>query len=119
MRGTADPTDLTASQMSVLGRLEQEGDASVGELAVVERVRHQSMAATVAALEQRGLVSRRADPADGRRQVVSTSEAGHRFHADRRRAGDEWLSRALEEQLTETERQTVIEAMALLERVAR
>lgn len=119
VRETYDITDLTPSQTSVLSRLDKDGDASVGDLAVAERVRHQSMASAVGILAERGLVSRRPDPADGRRQLVSVSETGRKFLNDRRRSGLQWLTRAIEEQLTEAERQSVIEAMALLERVTR
>ena len=45
------------------------------------------------------------------------SPAGTALFDDRRRHREEWLSRALEERLTESERQTVIEAAALLERL--
>ena len=71
LRTTYDTSDLTPSQLSVLSRLDKEGDASVSELAAAERVRHQSVAAAVAVLEERGLVTRRPDPDDGRRQVVT------------------------------------------------
>lgn len=119
LRETYDVSELTPSQTSVLSRLDKEGDASVTELAAAERVRHQSLASAVSVLEERGLVSRRQDPADGRRQLISVSETGRTFLADRRRAGEEWLTRVLEDRCTEAERQTVIEAMALLDRVAR
>lgn len=111
--------ELTPSQSSVLSRLDSDGAASVTDLAGAERVRHQSMASTVAALEKRGLVSRRPDPDDGRRQLIAQSEAGRAFVADRRRAREEWLTRALEDGYTEAERRTVIEAMALLDRLTR
>jgi DNA-binding MarR family transcriptional regulator len=119
VRETYDITDLTPSQTSVLSRLDKDGDASVGDLAVAERVRHQSMASSIAILAERGLVSRRPDPGDGRRQLVSVSETGRKFLNDRRRLSLQWLTRAIEEQLTEAERQSVIEAMALLERLTR
>jgi DNA-binding MarR family transcriptional regulator len=119
VRETYDITDLTPSQTSVLSRLDKDGDASVGDLAVAERVRHQSMASAIAILAERGLVSRRPDPGDGRRQLVSVSETGRKFLNDRRRSSLQWLTRAIEEQLTEEERQSVIEAMALLERLTR
>ncbi|SEO68499.1 MarR family winged helix-turn-helix transcriptional regulator [Actinacidiphila rubida] len=118
LRTTYDTSDLTPSQLSVLSRLDKEGDASVSELAAAERVRHQSVAAAVAVLEERRLVTRRPDPDDGRRQVVSVAEAGLAFLADSRRIGEEWLTRVLQERLTEAERGTVIEAMALLDRLA-
>ena len=113
----ADTHELTPSQLSVLSRLGKEGPASASDLAAAERIRPQSVAATLAVLEERALVIRRPDPGDGRRQLVSLSPAGTALFDDRRRHGEEWLSRALEERLTESERQTVIDAAALLERL--
>ena len=113
----ADTHELTPSQLSVLSRLGKEGPASASDLAAAERIRPQSVAATLAVLEERGLVVRRPDPGDGRRQLVSLSPAGRALFDDRRRHREEWLSRALEERLTESERQTVIDAAALLERL--
>ena len=115
----AETHELTPSQLSVLSRLGKEGPASASDLAAAERIRPQSVAATLAVLEERGLVVRRQDPADGRRQLVSLSRDGTALFDDRRRHSEEWLSRALEERLTEAERQTVIEAAALLERLTR
>jgi DNA-binding MarR family transcriptional regulator len=115
----AETHELTPSQLSVLSRLGKEGPASASDLAAAERIRPQSIAATLAVLEERGLVVRRQDPADGRRQLVSLSRDGTALFDDRRRHSEEWLSRALEERLTEAERQTVIEAAALLERLTR
>jgi DNA-binding MarR family transcriptional regulator len=115
----AETHELTPSRLSVLSRLGKEGPASASDLAAAERIRPQSIAATLAALEERGLVLRRQDPADGRRQLVSLSRNGMALFDDRRRHSEEWLSRALEERLTEAERRTVIEAAALLERLTR
>jgi DNA-binding MarR family transcriptional regulator len=42
------------------------------------------MAATLAALDERGLIQRRADPDDGRRQLISPSDAGREFIDDSR-----------------------------------
>jgi DNA-binding MarR family transcriptional regulator len=119
MRETYDPGDLTPSQTSVLSRLDKDGEASVSDLAAAERVRHQSVAATVGVLVERGLVSRRPDPEDGRRQLVFVTDSGHAFLEDRRRAGEGWLTRALEDQCTEEERRTLLAATALLERIVR
>lgn len=118
-RETYDTEGLTPSQTSVLSRLDKEGPASASALAAAERVRPQSMAATLSVLEERGLIQRRPDPDDGRRQLVSASEAGRAFLADKRRAGEEWLARSLQDRYTEEERQTVIAALALLDRLTR
>lgn len=119
LKESYDPEGLTPSQTSALGRLSKDGDASVSDLAAAERVRHQSMAATVSVLEERGLVRRRPDPGDGRRQLMSVSEDGQAFLEDKRRAGEEWLTRALAERCTEQERLLVIKAMTLLDKVTR
>jgi DNA-binding MarR family transcriptional regulator len=113
----ADTRELTPSQLSVLSRLGKEGPASASDLAAAERIRPQSVAATLAVLEERGLVVRRPDPGDGRRQLVSLNREGTALFDDRRRHREEWLSRVLEERLTESERQTVIKAAALLDRL--
>jgi DNA-binding MarR family transcriptional regulator len=109
--------DLTASQMAVLGRLFSDGPSSTSDLAAAEHVRPQSMAATLAALEERGMIRRAPDPADGRRQLISLTDAGRATVHDSRRLRDEWLSRALQERYSDTERTTIVEALALLERL--
>lgn len=112
-----DNRELTPSQTSLLSRLGKGGPATASELAAAERVRPQSASATLAVLEERGLVRRERDPDDGRRQLVSLTEAGRELYDGRRRFGQEWLSRAFEDGFTEPERRTVIEAMSLLERL--
>jgi len=49
--------------------------------------------------------------------VISLSPTGRALFENTRRAGDEWLTRALAEHYTEAERQTLITALALLERI--
>ncbi|MER6300061.1 MarR family transcriptional regulator [Kitasatospora sp. NPDC001539] len=112
-------SDLTPSQTAVLSRLIGEGPASPSALAAAERVRPQSMAATLAALEEHGLVGRRPDPDDGRRQLVSLTEAGLGWIADSRRAREEWLARALREEFSEDERATMLAALPLIDRLNR
>jgi DNA-binding MarR family transcriptional regulator len=112
-----DAGDLTPSQTSVLSRLDKDGAASASDLAAAERVRPQSMAATLAALDEHGLIQRRADPGDGRRQLISLSDAGREFIDDSRQAREEWLTRAFQDRYTEAERRLLVEALALLDRL--
>ncbi|WP_405060589.1 MarR family transcriptional regulator [Kribbella sp. NBC_01505] len=109
--------DLTPSQTSVLRRIDKGGPASASELAAVERVRPQSMAAILASLRELDLIQRHPDPLDGRRQVVSLTSAARRRLQGDRRARQEWLSATLEAECTEAERQTILEALAILDRV--
>jgi DNA-binding MarR family transcriptional regulator len=105
-------------QGSVLGRLDREGTASIGQLAVAERVRPQSMAQTVADLEAAGLISRRPDPSDGRRTLVDLTEQGRRtLEADRRDRAS-WLASAIERELSVAERRRLAQDLKLLRRLA-
>ncbi|MEU4166289.1 MarR family transcriptional regulator [Streptomyces sp. NPDC026665] len=115
----APAQDLTPSQISALTLVSKSGAATASALAAVEGVRPQSMAATLAALDQFGLIQRNPDPGDGRRQLVTLTDAGRERVEGTRQARSEWLARAFEERCTEEERQTVIAAMALLERLTR
>ncbi|MEC4763649.1 MarR family transcriptional regulator [Mycobacterium sherrisii] len=109
--------DLTPSQTSVLTRLWKDGASSASALAGAERVRPQSMATILTALDQRGFIERKADPEDGRRQVVSLTKAGRQRAESDRQVREEWLARALQDRYSEPERRTIIAALTLLERL--
>jgi DNA-binding MarR family transcriptional regulator len=119
LREVADAGDLTPSQLSVLSQLEKGNGASASDLAALERVRPQSMAATLAALDQQGLIRRDPDPEDGRRQLVSLTVAGREVVEGTRQAREEWLARSLQDHYTEPERRTILEALTLLDRLTK
>jgi Winged helix DNA-binding domain len=89
LREAYDPEELSMSQISVLTRL----------------------------LAERGLIERGPDPNDGRRTVVSLSSTGRASVGDKRAAGEEWLARTLQNRFTEAEREQLISAMELLDRL--
>ena len=117
LRDVAIGGDLTPSQTAVLTRLWKEGASSASALAGAERVRPQSMATIVAALDQRGLIERTPDPEDGRRQVVSLTKAGRERAESDRQVREEWLALAMHERYSERERRIIIDALSLLERL--
>ncbi|WP_245602707.1 MarR family winged helix-turn-helix transcriptional regulator [Solirubrobacter soli] len=105
-------------QGAVLGALDREGPQSTSDLAAGAKMRPQSMAQTVKELEQAGFVSRRPDPADGRRMFIELTELGARRLAEDRRKRDDWLARTLETELTAKERATLAAAAPLLRRLS-
>lgn len=110
--------DLTSAETSALARLDRIGPASQSELAKLERISPQSMGATVAALEERGLIRRAADPKDGRRAILSLTEAGEALLRLRRSARSEALSVALSTGFSRTELKQLLVAAPLIERLA-
>lgn len=110
--------DLTLSETSALSRLDRGGPATSSDLAKLEGISPQSMGATIAALEQRGLILRQRDPADGRRIVLSVSETGRQVVNDRRSARTERIAAALRGGFTDAEIGQLMAAAPLLERLA-
>lgn len=109
---------FSLSQGAVLGRLDREGTKSIGDLAVAERVRPQSMTQTIGDLEAEGLIERHADPSDGRRILVELTEQGRRTLEADRRQREGWLARAIAEDLSQEEQRLLIEALGLLRRLS-
>jgi DNA-binding MarR family transcriptional regulator len=105
------------TQTWVLGRLDREGPGSVSDLAQALRVRPQSMAQTIGDLEAEGMVERSPDPNDRRRALVSLTAAGRSRIEEDRAVREGWLVKALEE-LPESDRETIEQAVAILGRLA-
>lgn len=109
---------LTPTQTAVLSELYRNGPATQAGLANAQQVRQQSMAATLAVLEELGHIRRERDPADGRRMQISLTELGDQTMSGLRRHREEWLARTLATRFTQEERQTLASALPLLERLA-
>ena len=112
------PGELTLPQSAALARLDRGGPTTAAALARLEQISPQSMGATLASLEQRGYVERRADPDDGRRVVLSLTRKGTQALGDRRNARTAALAAALSAEFTPEELQQLLAAAPLLERLA-
>jgi DNA-binding MarR family transcriptional regulator len=110
--------ELSLPESSALRRLERGGPATVTALAKAEQISVQSMGATLHTLEARGLIQRDPDPADGRRSVMSVTEAGLSTLSDKRNARIAQLARALAAGFTPAELGQLKAAVPLIERLA-
>ncbi|HUB21626.1 MAG TPA: MarR family transcriptional regulator [Streptosporangiaceae bacterium] len=110
--------ELSLPESSALRRLERGGPATVTALAKAEQISVQSMGATLSALEGRGLVDRHPDPADGRRSVMSVTEAGLVALSDKRNARIAQLAQVLASGFTPAELRQLRTAAPLIERLA-
>jgi len=109
---------LSLPESSALRRLERDGPATVTALARAEQISVQSMGATLGALEARGLIRRQPDPADGRRAVMSVTEAGLSALSDKRSSRIAQVARALAAGFTPAELAQLSAAAPLIERLA-
>jgi DNA-binding MarR family transcriptional regulator len=116
VRAESNPGELSWTQLATLARLEKVGWMTTADLARAESVKPQSMGATLADLEQGGLVQRRAHPTDGRQVLFGLTAAGVEARRKRRIAKQEWL-RAAMAQLDPDELQTLIAAIVLIKRL--
>jgi DNA-binding MarR family transcriptional regulator len=110
--------ELSLPERSALARLDRGGPATPSALARLEQITPQGMGATLAGLEARGLVERRPDPGDGRRAVMSLTEAGRQALQDRRNARTEQIAQALATDFTPDELAQLLAAVPLIERLA-
>jgi DNA-binding MarR family transcriptional regulator len=109
---------LSLPESSALRRLERDGAATVTALARAEQISVQSMGATLSALEARNLIKRQSDPADGRRAVMSITEAGLSALSDKRHSRIAQLTAALASGFTPAELDQLRAAAPLIERLA-
>jgi DNA-binding MarR family transcriptional regulator len=118
LRQVKSDGDLTLPESSALARLDRGGPTTSAALAKVEQISPQSMGATLGGLEDRGLIERRPDPEDGRRILMSLTDAGLQVLWSRRDSGTEHLAKALSTEFSDTELTQLMTAAQLIERLA-
>ncbi|MFJ2959697.1 MarR family transcriptional regulator [Streptomyces sp. NBC_00669] len=112
--------ELTMPERSALSHLERSGPTTSSALAREVQITAQAMGTTIGALHARGLVERRPDPDDGRRAVLTVTDAGRQALRDKRNARTELIAQALTSGMfTPAELDQLAAAAALLERLAR
>lgn len=109
---------FSLGQAAVLGRLDADGESSIGALATAERVRPQSMAQTIGELESQGLVERRQDTTDRRRQIITVTAQGLAVLEERRALIDGWLAERIERECSAEERTALQAALPALRKLA-
>ena len=109
---------LTLSQLEVLGEVSRTGVSTPAELAGRMHVRVQSLTDAINDLMARGLVSRRPDPADRRRQLVELTPAGMELLTHDRADRDAWLHMQMRENLTDLEFGLLMLAAPVLSKLA-
>jgi DNA-binding MarR family transcriptional regulator len=109
---------LTPSQQQVLGEVSRAVVTTPAELAARLHVRVQSLTDGINELEARGLVGRRPDDDDRRRQLIQITTEGATLLAADRAERDEWLTEAMSVILTDLESDLLMLVAPILRKLA-
>lgn len=116
-RAAAASEELSLTEAAVMRRLSTDGPATTADLARAESMKPQSMGATIAALEENGMVERKPHPTDGRQVNIVLTSKGAAVRKRASAAKRMWLAQAMD-QLDERERETLFRAGEIIRRLA-
>ncbi|AMO60344.1 MarR family transcriptional regulator [Mycolicibacterium phlei] len=94
---------LPLSQLQLLGEISRAGTTTPAELGTRMGVRAQSLTDGLNELVSRGLITRRPDPDDRRRQLIDLTDAGKDLLERDRAERDAWLYATMRDNLTQLE----------------
>jgi DNA-binding MarR family transcriptional regulator len=94
---------LTLSQLELLGEVSRTGVTTPAELGTRLHVRVQSLTDSINELVSRGLIARRPDEADRRRQLIEITDAGRALLEADRAERDAWLHATMRDNLSQLE----------------
>jgi DNA-binding MarR family transcriptional regulator len=109
---------LSMLNLSILGILYRKGPVTATDLALQEHIQPQSLTRLLASLERRGYVSRQPDAADRRRLLITLTAGGKKALGADVRKKEAWLARGMERTLSPDERELLLHASRLLDRLA-
>ncbi|ADG77365.1 Transcriptional regulator, MarR family OS=Tsukamurella paurometabola (strain ATCC 8368 / DSM/ CCUG 35730 / CIP 100753 / JCM 10117 / KCTC 9821 / NBRC 16120/ NCIMB 702349 / NCTC 13040) OX=521096 GN=Tpau_0728 PE=4 SV=1 [Tsukamurella paurometabola] len=114
--GTGAP--IPETHHLILGGLERHGPATPADLAQTHGVRAQTLTPALNALADAGLVHRRRDEKDRRKQYVELTPTGRAAVLADREVRNAWLEDAMNTRLTPLERDVVLLAAPILAKLA-
>jgi len=118
LRAERPPDSLSATKLALLGHLYRRGPTAGVTLAELERIQPQSLTRVLGDLVEEGLISRRPDPDDGRRQLLEITPEGRAALTGDMQMRDAWLAKAMDSELSDAERELLQTAAKLMERLA-
>ncbi len=110
------PTEIGPASIAALATIERSGPLTPSELARIEGIQRPTATRVLARLTEAGLVTRTADPEDGRCAIVRITPAGRRSLTGLRRRKTAYLARTMRA-LPDDDVATLARAAEILERV--
>jgi DNA-binding MarR family transcriptional regulator len=112
---TAESFSIT--EISTLSFLYRE-PLSPSALAELVKVKNQSMSQVLNRLDEMKLINRKASKEDKRKVTISLTAAGRKAVEKTRYERDEWLSKAIANNLSDKEKKILAEAVSILHKLA-
>ncbi|AWT55303.1 MarR family winged helix-turn-helix transcriptional regulator [Mycolicibacterium smegmatis] len=107
---------LPYAQARLLSTIEDQGEARISDLALLDHCSQPTMTTQVRRLEEAGLVSRTADPGDARAVLIRITEEGRKTLAQARADRAAAINPRLE-RLSAEDRQTLVDAVEVIRKL--
>lgn len=106
------------TEMGTIGNLMRESSVLPSRLAALANVKTQSMSQILKKMEEQGVVKRTPSKEDKRMVYISLTAFGKKLVEKTRYDRDEWLKGMIEKSLTEKEKEILIKALPVLNKLA-
>lgn len=116
-RETHAEGQLSLTERSVMGSLYQHRELAPSALAQLEKVTTQSMSQIINHLYELELIEKSPSGEDKRMVLLSLTAKGKRYVEDNRRQKQEWLAQALHENVSDNEKDVLMDALKILIRI--
>ena len=116
-RETHGEGQLSLTERSVMGSLYRNADLPPSTLAQMEKVSTQSMSQIINHLYELELIDKTPSGEDKRMVLLSLRPAGKTYVEDARQRKQEWLAHALQQKVSDEEKDVLMEAMKILTKI--
>jgi DNA-binding MarR family transcriptional regulator len=108
---------LSLTERTTLVSIYQYSEILPSELAVMEKVTAQSMSQIINKLLEHGFIKKTPSKTDKRKVIITITVTGKKIVEKRRLEKQEWLSQSILEKTTEKEKELLVNAIKVLEKL--
>ena len=116
-RETRNEEQLSLTERAALGAIYNHGELLPSDIAKMEKVTTQSMSQVISHLFEIGYILKTPSAEDKRKVLLSLTDAGKTYVEKNRHDKEEWLAKSMHQKLSEDEREMLLSAMKLIEKL--
>ena len=117
-RQMSSVSSYSMTEIETIAHLARSGSLLPTELAALTKVKTQSMSQILKEMEEHQIIKRTPSKEDGRKVFISLTAAGKNLVVKAKYAKDEWLKSAIDNALTEKEKDLLVRVIPLLVRIS-